>query len=285
MKVANRITFAAFAAFVHFSYGETPPPVPLSEDEAMAIVEAQRDAHEIREAERKARILQAEAISEQLLTKGERQTVLRRVGWQAIEPLKAAAAKNPSQPTEAFITEIEDYEHSMISMSATVFDDSVTRVTWRDPGVSGAEPITVWTNVNFKYLRPISNWEDNGVHYSYFGLTSEVDTEAYFTHPETGEKIYPATIPDWIPETSDFPEGAVSYLVLVDEAEAAVPELLYQQMDALLRYFAEYEPELLVMHQRSEALQKAREELEKTRPTPEKDIVINYWPIQSNTDF
>lgn len=73
--------------------------------------------------------------------------------------------------------------------------------------------------------------------------------------------------------------------MLVAEAEAEVPELLYQQLDAILRYYAEHEPELLVIHQRAEALQKAREELEKTRPTPEKDIVINYWPIQSNTDF
>jgi len=272
------------------SSSATPPP--LTGAEASAIVRSQLTAERSAELDRRRRLLEVDAVGEAVAVRGANKIRLRRIAPRHLEvaPSKREAAspkrgKPETVGTGASAESLRDYRQETISIAATVFDDTYTRITWREPGVSGADPITVWTNANLKYLRPISNWEDDGIHYGYFGMTAEVDTDASFTHPGTGEKIRPATIPEWIPQARDFPGGEPGYLIVVDEAGAKVPKRLYRQMDALLRYYAAHEPELIDRHRRSAALREAKAEYLEKNPAPKKDVIINYWPIRSNADI
>jgi len=276
------------------SFAAMPPPPTKAE--ASAIVQSQLEAERSAELDRRRRLLEVDAVGETMAGRGAKTIRLRRIAPRHLEVAapkpEAAAVPKRGKPETGETGEtgmsgesLRDYRQETISIAATVFDDTYTRITWREPGVSGADPITVWTNANLKYLRPISNWEDDGIHYGYFGMTAEVDTDASFTHPGTGEKIRPATIPEWIPQARDFPGGEPGYLIVVDEAGTKVPKRLYRQMDALLRYYAAHEPELIDRHRRSAALREAKAEYLEKNPAPKKDVIINYWPIRSNADI
>ena len=263
------------------------PEPPLSEEQALAIVREQRELKASRELERKQRILGIEAQSEAVIEKDSHKMILRRVGWQPIQPLVAAEGPSAADESDANFEEIipEDYAHSMISIGATVYDDSFTEVTWREPGVAGAKPFTVWVNRNFKFISPLHHFDRAGVSYSYIGFTSSVDTDAYVTHPVTGERFLPYQLPDWMPNSADFPSEEASYIVLVQDSTTEIPELLYQQMDALLGHYMENEAGLIATYQRAEALRQAKQKLDESEPEKKKDIVINYWPISSNSDL
>ncbi|MBT63600.1 MAG: hypothetical protein CML13_10360 [Puniceicoccaceae bacterium] len=257
---------------------EIPPS--LTEAEATAIVEAQINAKNEIERERRKRILADDSDSERIIMRGSQKTLLRRVGFKHLEKPKHNISSNMQDGDALFTDQLEDYEFVNISLSATVYDDSYTQITWRD---ENGIPTVVWSNVNFKYLRPISSYQIGNVQYSYFGLTSEIDTSTFFIHPETGEKVYPHKLPDWMPTEDDFPNEP-SYLVLAEE-NVATPEALYEQIDALIIYYTEEEEILKAAYQRSETLRKAKSDFLKSNPQPEKDIVINYWPIKSNSDL
>ncbi|MEO0510056.1 MAG: hypothetical protein AAF065_09385 [Verrucomicrobiota bacterium] len=259
---------------------ETTPA--LTESEALEIVYAQREAKAALELERKQRILGVEAENETVLDRGSHKMILRRVGWQ---PLVAQIeTESASAGTDTDFSGIVP-EHSMISISSTVYDDTFTKVTWREPGAAGTKPINVWVNRNLKYLSLIHQFTQNGVHYSYVGPTQSIDTDAYVTHPVTGEQFPRYDLPDWMPTAEDFPSDTSAYLVVLEDETSVVPQLLYQQMDALLVHFTENEPELLASYQRKEALKKAKAQLDEQEPEAKPDVVINYWPIQSNADL
>ena len=148
-----------------------------------------------------------------------------------------------------------------------------------------AKPLTIWVNRNFKFISPLHYFDRDGVSYSYIGFTGSIDTDAYVTHPVTGEKFLPYQLPDWMPTAADFPSEDASYIVLVEDSTTDIPELLYQQMDALLGHYMENEAELIAAYQRAEALRQAKQKLDELEPEKKEDIVINYWPIRSNSDL
>ena len=244
------------------------------------IVEARILAKRSAEAERRQRILEADSSSETVIRGGAEQTLLRRVKPRHLELPKRAPEKNCDSGEPPVFAESLEKQHVSISLSSNVYDDSLTEVTWRD---SKGRPFAVWTNVNFKYLQTIHTFELDSVHYSYFGLTHEIDTNAFVTHPKTGEKIYSHTLPEWMPSTADF-SGEPAFLVLLEEGSEA-PEALYEQMDALMTYYTAQEAQLKAAYQRWRILCKAKAEYLKKNPQPEKDIVINYWPISSNANL
>lgn len=267
-------------------FGDVESLAPLTEAEALAIVRSQREATAARELERKERILEIHAESQTVLDKDSGKMILRRVGWQPVEPLAAARLDSAAETTDSGFSTIfpQDRVHSMISVRATVYDETFTELIWRDPSLAGANPISIWVNRDFRYFSSIHRFELNNVHYSYIGFTGSVDTDAYVTHPVTGEKFLLYKLPEWMPSAEDFPSDEAAYIVRISEENEDVPELLYQQMDALLAHFVENEAELIAAYQRSEMLRKAREQLDELEPEKKKDIVINYWPIQSNAD-
>jgi len=260
---------------------DTLPP-PLTAEEATVIVEARILAERSAQAARRRRILEVDSSSETVIRRGAEQTRLRRVEPRHLElPKRAPEKHRDSGEPPVFAESLENHQHVSISLASTVYDDTFTEVTWRD---GEGRPFTVWTNVNFKYLRTIHTFELDSVHFSYFGLTQEIDTNAFVTHPKTGEKIYSHTLPEWMPSARDFP-GEPAYLVILEEEGDEVPEALHEQIDALLTYYTAQEAQLKAAHQRSLALRKAKAEYLKKNPQPEKDIVINYWPIRSSADL
>ncbi len=280
MKPTNIFLLSALTVLATTSVLADEIPPPLTEAEATAIVEAQVNAKNAKELDRRQRILAVDSDNERLIQRGKKKTLLRRVESKYLEKAKASPEKSDTGIATPFSELLEEYEFVNISLSSTVYDDEYTQVTWRDEdGVA----TTVWVNLNFKYFSTISSFQLGSVKYSYFGFTHEIDTNAFITHPETGEKIYPHNLPDWMPSADDFP-SVPAYLVLAEE-DAVIPDALYQQMDALIIHFINKELELKAAYQRAEALRKAKANFLKANPQPEKDIVINYWPIKSNSDL
>lgn len=278
--LTNLILFCALSA-VH---GQANEP-PLSEAEAIEILRAKREAKAASELARKQRILGTEAESETIVDKGSHSMILRRVGWKDLQPKPVAEKKEPTQSVSFDEIIPSDSKHSLISVGSTVYDEKFTEVTWREPGVSGAKPFTIWMNRNLKYITVINHFDLNGVNYSYIGFVSSVDTNHFITHPVTGERIRPYDIPDWIPTEDDFPGDEASYLVLVEDESVVVPELLYEQMDALLIYYVDNKADLISAHERAETMRRASKLLDEIEPEKKEDIVINYWPIQSNAEL
>lgn len=259
----------------------------LTPDQAERIVEAQIAARATKELERKQRILGVEAELETIHHQSAYNLILRKVEWQPIEPVNHSEMKAQSELiSDLGLSQVnlEDYQHSMISFSATVYDDTYTQVIWRS-AEQASEPIVLWLNINFKFFRTISSFKHDGVNYSYFGFVQEVDTDKFFIHPATGEKVYHINLPDWMPNESHFPTEEPSYIVLLEDVDTIIPEELFQQIDALVIHYMENEESLIVAHQRAEALSEARKKLESEAPEIKPEVIINYWPIKSNADL
>ena len=60
-----------------------------------------------------------------------------------------------------------------------------------------------------------------------------------------------------------------------------IPEAVTRQFDNLMSYYVANAETLKIEHQRATALQSARERYKAAHPEQPKDIVVNFFPIQS----
>ncbi|TVP80870.1 MAG: hypothetical protein EA353_02675 [Puniceicoccaceae bacterium] len=104
--------------------------------QADAAIAAEMQAKEAREAERKASIEAVPALEEWDVDHGDRTTILRRVAPPIPQTQDASQIALPESEawTEAQIAAwiAERPTSRTLNLSATVYDNTFTRITWRD---------------------------------------------------------------------------------------------------------------------------------------------------------
>jgi hypothetical protein len=255
---------------------------PMSQAEAEAIVENREKAKAERRAEIQALIDSALVDEEFVHSEGERKVILKRV-----KPIGAfVAEKNtPTQQKKAVSRNFEafeptDYRIEHISMYTVVYNQSHSKITWRDHEHEEFSEFTIWTNIPLTYLRPLSSFEAEEVYYNYMGFVDSVDSEMelerannYLFH---GHK-YKSRWKDSPVAFSDEPE----YVVIAAGA-SAIPSKLYEQMDAVLSHYLEHEDSFKIQHENAETMNAAVKKYRTENPVKPTDKVMIMWPKKNS---
>jgi len=260
---------------------------PISEGEAAAIVKAREDARAARKAQIRADIESAIVTKQFVRQKGPRKVVLRRVHRPAFSiPERNTANKDFAEIEDGADAValsprmVEDYRREMISFSAYRYDDLYAEITWREQG--SPETHTLWTNVPLEFLPALNSFEFGGVRYDYFGFIYEINEETEQERAETWQFQGQKYESRWKTPPVELSATEPEYVVVADDP-AAVPEKLFEQMDALLGYYLENRNNLQVAHENMKKLSEARAAYrEANPPDPTEESVTIFWPIKNS---
>ncbi|MDQ8208782.1 hypothetical protein QEH52_14745 [Coraliomargarita sp. SDUM461003] len=249
-------------------------PQLLTEGEAFKLVASQEKAKEKQKNDFNAVLKAEKAIEEYRFCKDGRRYLHRRVDSPKETGIGLVEIENIEIREPQYLSEFvpEGYRSEMISFSVTNYDDLYSEIKWRD----GKCIFSVWTNVALKYLPALSSFKQDDVCYSYFGFTDNIDSgrekERAGTHYFNGQVYeYESCWKEPPVVLGDEPE----YVVISEEAGTIVPDELYEQMDAVLRFYLENEDSLRVAYLNMQSLNNARADyLLKNPPHPEESILI-----------
>lgn len=270
-----------------FAEANPVPQVP-TRAEADAAISAEMQAREDREADRKAAIEAVPAFEEWEVDHGNRKTILRRVAPPVGLPIEdrrlqieeESAQDQPSFPDQS---EIYNLKSSFINLSATVYDQSFTEITWRD---EDRQEWTILSNIDFRYLGGIGHFDDETHHWMTFLFVYEVDSEKQESiarrAAEEGFDYTPRTADHWL---SIIPGDFLSspepeYIIIAEHEEAAIPQALYEELDALHRHYHAHEERLIAEYERNKVMNEARRAYLEANPPKPKDTVINFWRVR-----
>ncbi|MFP4068669.1 MAG: hypothetical protein ACLFVC_00680 [Opitutales bacterium] len=254
----------------------------LTQEEAEAIVESRRLAHEAEERRRRKAALSLPALEQRVVDKGEKKIVFRRVAkLPERKPAELRASTGAVKVSPEVLSAWEESQkmtHEQISMAANVYGGDYSEITWRDTETRAE--FTVWTNVNLNYLRPIDSFSADGYRYDYFGFIHAYDRESERERlAAAAEAGYPAES-RWKQPPVVFSNENFEYFVDAGRTDR-VPEKLYRQMDALFAYYLAHREEFEIRHKNAAMLQAARLKSLKERPPVEpKEVIMNYTPLR-----
>lgn len=289
-----KLFFSFFAALAFssswiFSKEAKLPKVP-TQAEAIAAITAEMQAREAREADRKASIEAVPASEEWEADHGDRKTVLRRVApppprLTTRQSESADKIANSPKWTEAQIAEwiAKRPEDRTLNLSATVYDQAFTEITWRD---ENRNEWTILSNIDFRYFAGIGHFDDERHRWITFLFVDEVnsDREARIARyaREKGFDYTPRTADRWLSRVpGDFLRSTESeYIVVAESEESTIPQELYEELDALHRYYDTHEERLIAEYERNKVLKEARRAWHEANPPEPKDSVINFWRIR-----
>lgn len=259
----------------------------ISESEAAAIVKAQEEVKQARKAAIREDIESAVVSKEFVHQKGPHQVILRRVHRPAFSiSIDTEATETSSKATEnseavtLLPLSVEDYRWEMISFSAYRYDDLYAEITWREQGSSVS--YTLWTNIPLRFLPVINSFEADGVHYDYFGFVYEISREIEEERAETWSSQGHEYESRWKAPPVELSATEPEYVVVAEDP-TAVPDKLFEQMDAIFGYYLENQADLEIAHENMEKLSKARAAYrEANPPDPTEESVTIFWPIKNS---
>lgn len=287
MKIFKVLIIFAFSVIAAQASLTETAIQPISEVEAADIVQAREAAKAARKAEIRANIESATVTKEFVHQKGARQVVLRRVHRPAFSIPTRKADHDSSiayeEDTEAVAfspISVENYRWEMISFSAYRYDDLYAEITWRKQG--SPESYTLWTNVPLKFLPALNSFEFDGIHYDYFGFVYEISREIEEERAATWSFHGHEYESHWKTPPVELSATEPEYVVVADDPDA-VPEKLFEQMDALLGYYLENRSNLQVAHENMMKLNEAQTAYrEANPPDPTEESVTIFWPIKNS---
>jgi hypothetical protein len=192
-------------------------------------------------------------------------------------PARGVAARSGSAPSSlptaqltptqlaAFQAEAQkDYQALMLSV--TVYDYSISRVSWTD----GGQKHTAYTNANFNYLRGVTSIQIGTTNYTVFLGIGEVDTSK---SPAGSYEPLPK-LPKFHPNRSEYflESGVAARSGSKKQAKALAG------FEALLAYYDAHLPELQIAYQRNKALTEAKARYDAANPPKPKQLIINLSP-------
>lgn len=261
------------------------PEVP-TKAQAEAMIAAEMAAGQQREADRKAAIEAVPAVEEWELDQGDRKTIIRQIA----PPVPEATVKSQISPAVAKPWTEEEIAAWMadqpifrnLNVTAVVFDRTFTELTWRD---ADRLEWTILSNIDFRYLGGIGHFEDESHHWMTFIFVYEADSEKERIRASLAADMgfpYEARSADrWLSLVpADFlSRDRLEYFVFAEQ-EAAVPAALYEELDALHRYYDANEAQLKASYERNKVLNEARRAWHEANPPETKDGVMNFWKIR-----
>lgn len=238
----------------------------LASFEADAIILAQEATKAEQKAARIAELEEATVLSEgQSVLPSGQQVIIRKVA----PPIKEAAKSVEPKPTQiptlspgqiAQWQRRADKESQVIMLSATVYDEAVSRLSWRLLG-EGSEYVA-YANLDFNLLRGVHQLE-TGTHDLTFFLA--VGDKARSNNPYRDEHIPPLT---------DFSTDQSEYVLLEGDPDDSAA---LAGIEALLAYHDAHLPELKIEYQRREALNAARKRYDEQNPKEPEPFIIQFW--------
>lgn len=256
----------------------------LSRNEARAIISSQEEVTNAKALEFCLQLKRVPSISEYSFYKEGSSVLHRRVEPPQNQEKSTSVSSTESLSAESKTVEMErlweNHRHETLSFSVTNYDDLYSEITWRD--LETQHTFSVWTNVSLVHLPVISSFKLDGVNYSYFGFSQDIDSEV--EKERTGPHYFNGRRYEYESRWKEPPVGFAEdpeYVVIAGEDGAVVPDKLYEDMDSVLRYYLENEESLRILHLNSVALAKARDKYRSENPPQLKESVLIYSFIPS----
>ena len=254
------------ACLLQVVYGEALQP--LSDAEADAIILTKEQSTASRKAARRAELDQAPIKSEGqgVLANGQK-VIIREVepptvvGAQVVEPAPSPAATNNQEPTPEQLAQLKSFsqrETQTLMLSATVYDESVTRLNWRHETTE----YLVYTNANFNFLRGTHCIEDETVNFTFF---MGIGNATCANNPYANEVV---------PDISAFSEAQSEYVLVQGDHRNADA---LASIEALLAHYDANLPELKIATQRRKALSAAQERYNAKHPKQPEEFLVQFW--------
>ncbi len=255
-------------------------PAPLTEGEAdVLILKAEAEKREP-ETWKNARRVRFQVLDRTETTLDGRKLIWNRVAPPERAELKSAAWEPEQKP--ANVNELAEQERlsqlaqAQFNYSATVYDRAVTCLRWQYDG----QTYVAWSNVDFNYLRGVTQLEHGDTLYHIFmGIGNERTPERAFR--ESTMAMSRATRSP-VPLLPAFTPGRAEYVLFLDEGSGNPDPQAFTAMDALHAYYEQNARRLQTEHQRAEALKAARKRYDEAHPKPKKDAVIHFWPEKNS---
>lgn len=207
-------------------------------------------------------------LSRSTVAEGERTITYVRIRPPALPPRPAPVPVPSAKPTAADLAEwarLEAKPRLMLGVSATVHlrPPVVTELRWR----SASREWVAWSNVDFRLLSQLTDFETEAAFYNWFPFMSEVG-------PEDDER--PADL-GLAPASAQTP---AEYVVEGTAAEVAAAEPDLAPLDYLHAYHDVNRSELLAAQAaRAAAAAEAARQSALAAPKP-KDQTIYFWKIE-----
>ncbi len=254
---------------------------PLTDSEADAYVkQAREEAQTVDEQEAARKRAAFFVLDENEVEASHGHVVYRRVVPPNLAELESAMQK-PS-PTVASTVDLAEQERlarlaqTQFHYSATVYDRAVTRLRWQHDG----QTYVAWSNVDFNYLRGITQLEHGDtLYHMLMGIGNERTPERAFQEsalPMSRVSHSP------VPLLPTFTPGRAEYAVFVEEGQPPPLEEAFTPIDLLHLYYEQNAQALQTEYQQREALNEAQRRYDDTHPKPKEDTVIHFWPEKNS---
>ena len=255
---------------------------PLSDVEADALVSAQVAARAEREAARPINQVDLHVLQQREVERADgRRLILNRVAppdLPDVTSIPTADTRIDFTDDELVIAEeyeLTDWElrylkrtdfktNIVLSFSVTIYGGEITRMQWAHEGTL----FTVYSNIDFNYLRGVRGGSDPDGEYYYtlnMGI-GEADLD------EIGDVFYRLPV---------FHSGRADYYVDSGTSGLYSDDDVFAPLDVLHQWYSENEAQLKIQHQRREALNAAWKRYHKANPPEQQDTLINFWPTRS----
>jgi hypothetical protein len=212
--------------------------------------------------------IQFRVLESRRVSLGNRSIVFNRVEPpdRPTEPAVATTASAPAAEEvgndAVQLATQEEKKRETLFVSATVFDNAVTELSWSWEG----HEIRAFSNINFNHLGSVTEFETSDTNYGL--LTAIVNAQA-------------AGQTRTIPALSQFSATRSEFIVSEDPAVPPPPDEALAWIQALHAYYDANKQQIIDEEARRQAAQAEKEQWLRDHPPVPKDTVINFWPVKS----
>tara|TARA_B110001469_G_scaffold125889_1_gene142218 strand:+ start:81 stop:887 length:807 start_codon:yes stop_codon:yes gene_type:complete len=268
MKRSICLLSLAFIAPFLLAKEKAPKVTPLSDAEALAIVEAQETGKEQAKDKHEAKLKTADIIETAVANLGNKRVIFNRVKNadrnDLVEPLVSSSdvAKIP-QWNDVFEGQVK--EPVNLTLSGTVYDEEISELWWKYEG----QNYRIFINANFLLFNSIGEVEDEDNRYSIFAILTGQSTE---NAPQLDE---------WRPTMADFSSEELEYYIVDSGDNETSAPTAFRGVEAMLQYYAENKDQMQISYNNNLKIRETRKAyLELNPPKANRDTIINFRPIK-----
>ena len=211
-------------------------------------------------------------VARKIVTLKDHTVTYIRIRPPSLPQLPPAPAPRPLTAEEqANSDRMAEKAYAMLDLTVTVYlggPHPVSELRWRDE--TGDLSFRAWSNVDFRYLTRLSQFETATTVYAWFPFVDEVALSDF-----------PADQPPPIPSGLQFEPGTAEYFVDSQLAGLKSEEATLEGLDYLHAFSQLHAAELKADYERREAEYTAHEKELRENPPKTPDSVIHFWPVQS----
>ena len=219
-------------------------------------------------------------IRSSITRQGNRQVTIQKLVPPSREELQATAMLREVQPDREVplpSTNEPLPSHSYV-VSATVYGNQVSVVSWWSTNVGEEQKYTCFSNIDWNHLNGFHKFQGQGREFTFLLLQSSGSLEELRAAQEKGEI---PVLPRGVNQLAGIGVGAARYMMIAgDENNDPAMDFIEAIHET---YDAEKPALVLAQNQRDLEMQERRRQIQAERDNP-KDVVIRYWRRDSNRE-